>query len=60
LTIAIYYDGRARNSRATDASDKRGFLGSLFTNSDRIRLASDTFIENIDIVAASGQVETCI
>ena len=62
MTTAIYDNCyTCWNGCPTDASDVGGSLGSLLTDADGLRLASNTAITNVDVVNTCGEICTgCI
>src|SRR5205823_13590624 len=58
LTGRVYLNGYAHNSCSADAGDKGGRLSSLRANADGVGFGRNTFIADIDIVIACGQIKT--
>ena len=58
MTAAAYTNCHTRNRRPTNASDKRFCLISARTDADSVGLASNTFVADVDIVVAGGEIVT--
>src|SRR5206468_9593790 len=58
LTVGIHPNRYACNCCSTDASDKGFCLISARANADRVGLASNTFVADVDIEVAGGKIVT--
>ena len=58
MTVGVYDNCyTCWNSCPANPSDKCGSLRSLFTDTNRVGFASNTSVENVDVVTASGKID---
>jgi hypothetical protein len=58
LPVSPDNNGRTCDPSPANASDKGGLLSSYCANPDSVRLAGHTFVADIDIVTARGEIKT--